>query len=88
MSVFLLKLKPASVLAELILRDRVLDEVKKNTFIALSGNGGPQWATVLKTVCPKWGGGWGAVAVLRSMTVMVQRGRDKLVDSSDRLVVR
>ena len=42
--------------AELNLRDRVLGEVEKNSFIALTGKGGHSRLLPLKTVCPKPGG--------------------------------
>ena len=37
------------------LRDRVLDEVEKNSFIALPGKGGHSRLMPLKTVCPNPG---------------------------------
>ena len=38
------------------LRDRVLGEVEKNSFIALPGKGGTQRAHAWKTACPNLGG--------------------------------
>ena len=51
-----------------------MDEVEKNSFIALPGKGGLQPANALKTVCPDLEG------VVRSIIVMVQRGCDQLMD--------
>ena len=51
-----------------------LGEVKKNSFIGLLGKGGQQQANALKTVCPALEG------LVRSFTVIVQRGRDQLID--------
>ena len=59
---------------KLILRDRVLGEVEKNSFIAFPGKG-PQWANALKTVYLNLEG------VVRSFIVMVQGGCDQLVDN-------
>ena len=42
--------------AESNLRDRVWDEVGKNSFIALPGKGGHSGLVPLKTVCPNPGG--------------------------------
>ena len=38
------------------LRDRVLGEVEKNSFIALPGKGGHSGFLTQKTTCPKLGG--------------------------------
>ena len=51
-----------------------MGEVEKKSFIAFTGKEGSQQANVLKTVCPN------LEQVVRSLTVMVQRGRDQLVD--------
>ena len=60
---------------ELNLRGTVLGEVENNSFIALPGNGGTQWANDLKTVCSS------LKVVVRSCIVMVQReGYDQLMD--------
>ena len=37
------------------LGDRGLGEVEKNSFIALPGKGGTQWAKALKKLCPNLG---------------------------------
>ena len=70
----LLKLNPASVPnTELILRDRVLGEVEKNSFIALPGKGGHS-GLVPSKLCHD------LEAVVKSFIGMVQRGYDQLVD--------
>ena len=48
--------KPFSEDAKLSLRDRVLGEVRKNSFITLPGEGGHSGLIPLKTVCPNMGG--------------------------------
>ena len=58
---------------KLVLRDKVLGEVEKNSFIALPGNGGHSGLTPSK-LCPN------LELAVRSFTVMVQRGCDQLVD--------
>ena len=42
--------------AELNLGHRVLDEVEKNSFIALPGKGGHRWLMCSKLCVPTWGG--------------------------------
>ena len=59
---------------KLILRDRVLGEVQKKSFIALLGRVGPQRANTLKIVCPNLEG------VVRSFITMAQTEGDQLVD--------
>ena len=60
---------------KLNLRDRVLGEVEKNSFIYVPGKGGHRGlAHALKTMCPD------LERVVRSFTVMIQRGCDQLVD--------
>ena len=57
------------------LRDRVSGEVEKNSFVDVSGKGGLRGlAYALKTMCPDLEG------LVRSFTVMIQRGCDQLVD--------
>ena len=46
---------------------------EKNSFIAMPGKGGTQWAHVLKAMCPIVEG------LMRSFIAMVQRGRGQLV---------
>ena len=58
---------------ELILRDRVLHEAE-NSFIALPGKRGHSRLMPSKLCVPTWRG------VVRSFTVMVQRGCDQLMD--------
>ena len=48
----MLKARPLCTGAELNLRDRVLGEVEKKSFIALPGKGGHSGLMPLKTVCP------------------------------------
>ena len=48
----MLKTWPLCTSTELKLGDRVLDEVEKNSFIALPGKGGHSRLMPLKTVCP------------------------------------
>ena len=52
----MLKTQPLCTGAELDLRDGVLDEVEKNSFIALPGKGGQSGLMLSKTVCPHPGG--------------------------------
>ena len=49
-----LKLGPCCTRAELNLRDRVLGEVEKNSFIALPGKGGYCWLLPFK-LCGRFG---------------------------------
>ena len=60
-----------TLITELNLGDRVLGEVGKNSFVALPDKG-PQQAEVRKTVCPA------LEQVVRSVVILVQRGRDQL----------
>ena len=55
---------------ELNLRDRVLDAVWKNSFIALSGKCGHSSLIASKLCVPTW----------KSFIVIVQRGHDQLLD--------
>ena len=50
------KTRPLCISAESNLRDRVLGEVEKNSFIALPGKGGHSGLLSRKTVCPNLGG--------------------------------
>ena len=50
--------QPLCTSAEPNLRDRVLGEVEKNSFIALPGKGGHSGLMPSKTVCPNPGGIW------------------------------
>ena len=59
---------------KLNLRDRVLGEVQKNSFIALSGKGGRRGLMPSKLCVPP------QKRVVRSFTVMVQRGCVQLMD--------
>ena len=69
----IVKLNPASVHGHGIKsRGRVLGEVEKNYCFARQR--GSQQANALKTVCPNLEG------IVGSFIVMVQRGRDELVD--------
>ena len=52
----MLKTQPLCTGADLNLRDRVLGEVEKNSFIALPGKGGHSGLMPLKTMCPNPGG--------------------------------
>ena len=70
----MLKTWPLCTGAKLNLRDRILGEVEKNSFIALPGKGGHNGIMPSKLLCPHLEG------VVRSFMVMVQRGRDQLVD--------
>ena len=67
---------------ELNLRDTVLGEVENNSFIALPGKGGTQWANDLKPVCSSLKVG------VRRCIVMVQRRPDQFRDIFDLLVMR
>ena len=68
-----LNLNPASVPCHRInLGDRVLGEVEK--FYCFARQRGPQRANALKTVCPN------LERLVRRFTVIVQRGRDQLLD--------
>ena len=53
--VMMLKTQPLYSGAKLNLRDRVLDEVETNSFIALPGKGGQSRLMPSKTMCPNLG---------------------------------
>ena len=53
-----------------------------NSFIALPGKGGHSGLLPSKTVCPD------LERVMKSFVVMIQRGHDQLIHSSDWLIVR
>ena len=50
-----MKTRPLCTNAEMSLKDRVLGEVEKNSFIALPGRKGHSSLVPLKTVCPNPG---------------------------------
>ena len=52
---------------------RVLGEIKMNSYIALPSKRGLQWANASRLYVPTWG-------VVRSFIVMVRRGCDQCVD--------
>ena len=67
----MLKTQPLCTSAKSNLRDRVLGEVEKNSFIALPGKGGHSKLLPLNTVCPnpeEFGKIWG----IWSFIAMVQ----------------
>ena len=62
------EIRPLYTGARLNLGDRVLGEVEINSFIALPGKAGPQWANAFKTVCPTLEG------VVRRLIVPKEQG--------------
>ena len=60
--------------AESNLGDRVLGEAEKDSFITLPGKGGHSSLLPGKTMCPN------LEKIVRSFIVIVQRGRDQLMD--------
>ena len=60
--------------AELNLGDRVLGEVEKNSFLTLPGKGGLSKPRPSKPTVPTW------ETIVRSFTVIVQRGLGQLAD--------
>ena len=56
------------------LRDRVLGEVEKDSFITLPGKGGHSGLLPQKIMCPN------LERIVRNFIIMVQRGCDQLLD--------